>query len=646
MTMRPEDLLDVAVVGEPRLSPDGTQVLYVVTQMNPATDGYAGELWSVPTAGGPPHRLFASDARVRRPVWAPDSRRVAFIGDLGSGPQVTVLDVDTRATRQPTRAGAVTDLCWSPDGRHIAYCAEAPQGKAATPRIRAYSRIPIHYDGMGLLEDEGPALYTIPAEVGEPELLAGGPYTHAAPSYSPGGRWLACARLEHYNTFRRGGGQVWLIPAAGGPGRAVAGGVGFHQGLALAWCRDSRRLVYVSSHMMMTGRTPELLLADVEGTAPVSLTAQFDRFVGHGPGSHSDLRFGAGPVPLAADRRFAYFCAGDGGDMPVFRVPLAGGPVEPVTPRGWRLCVAEFSLGPGGQLAYTAMDDRTPDQIFCLDPGAEPRRLTAIGEAFWVDVPRPTMERFTVSGGGGFTAEGWICRPPARAEPAPAILHIHGGPHLQFGYTLDFRQTLWVAAGWALILLNPPGSIGYGHAFAAAVRGDWGGIDYPYQMAAVDHCVAQGWVRPDRLAVTGTSYGGFMTYTVLTRTDRFRCAIVENGVSNLYTLTLTSDNGTVPLYLGSAAPWEDPMGYLQRSPVHHADRIRTPVLIQHAEGDCRVTVDQAVQMFTALQHLGREVVFVRYPHDPHFFSLMGRPSNRLELMRRQFDWFRRHLNAS
>jgi dipeptidyl aminopeptidase/acylaminoacyl peptidase len=387
------------------------------------------------------------------------------------------------------------------------------------------------------------------------------------------------------------------------------------------------------------------MLASVDGTAPVSLTAQFDRFVGHGPGSHCDLRFGAGPVPVAADERCAYFCAGDGGDMPVFRVPLAGGPVEPVTPRGRRLCVAEFSLGPAGRLAYTAMDDRTPDEVFCLDPGGEPRRLTATSEAFWDGVPRPTMESFTVSGAGGFTAEGWICRPPARAEPAPAILHIHGGPHLQFGHTLDFRHTLWANAGWAVVLLNPPGSIGCGHAFATAVRGDWGGIDYPYQMAAVDRCIAEGWVRPDRLAVTGTSYGGFMTYTMLTRTERFRCAIVENGVSNLYTQALTSDNGTVPLYLGGKAPWEEPMEYLQRSPVHHAHRIRTPLLIQHAEGDCRVTIDQAAQMFTALKHLGTEVVFVRYPHDPHFFSLMGRPSNRLELLRRQLDWFRRYLDV-
>jgi dipeptidyl aminopeptidase/acylaminoacyl peptidase len=256
------------------------------------------------------------------------------------------------------------------------------------------------------------------------------------------------------------------------------------------------------------------------------------------------------------------------------------------------------------------------------------------------------MERFTLPGRHGLDAEGWICRPVGRPGPVPAVLHIHGGPHLQFGYTLDFRHTLWLLAGWAVVLVNPPGSSGYGHAFAAALRGDWGGIDHPYQMAALDHCAGQGWVRADRLAVTGTSYGGFMTYTMLSRTDRFRCAIVENGVSNLYTQALTSDNGTNLLHQGGPAPWDAPLDYLGRSPIHHVARIRTPLLIQHAEGDGRVTIDQAEQMFAALRYLDREVELVRYPHDSHFFSVMGRPSNRVELMRRQLDWFHRHLDAA
>ncbi len=165
-------------------------------------------------------------------------------------------------------------------------------------------------------------------------------------------------------------------------------------------------------------------------------------------------------------------------------------------------------------------------------------------------------------------------------------------------------------------------------------------------MAALDHCAERGWIRADRLAVTGTSYGGFMTYTMLSRTERFRCAIVENGVSNLYTQALTSDNGANLLAQGGATPWNEPLEFLARSPIHHVARIRTPVLIQHAEGDGRVTIDQAEQMFTALRHLGREAVLARYPHDSHFFSLMGRPSNRVELMRRQLDWFRRYLDPA
>ena len=119
------------------------------------------------------------------------------------------------------------------------------------------------------------------------------------------------------------------------------------------------------------------------------------------------------------------------------------------------------------------------------------------------------MERFTLPRRDGLETEGWISRPPTRAGPCRR-LRIHGGPHLQFGYT-RLPPPLWLHAGWAVVFINPPGSSGYGHAFAAALRGDWGGIDYPYQMAALEHCAERGSIRPDRLAVTGTSYGGFMT---------------------------------------------------------------------------------------------------------------------------------------
>ena len=94
---------------------------------------------------------------------------------------------------------------------------------------------------------------------------------------------------------------------------------------------------------------------------------------------------------------------------------------------------------------------------------------------------------------------------------------------------------------------------------------------------------------------------------------------------------------------GGPAPWEAPLEYLARPPIHHAGRIRTPLLIQHAEDDGRVTIDQSEQRFTALRHFGQQVSVVRYPHDPHFFSVMGRPSNRIELVRRQLAWFARHF---
>ena len=119
------------------------------------------------------------------------------------------------------------------------------------------------------------------------------------------------------------------------------------------------------------------------------------------------------------------------------------------------------------------MDDMHADQVFASTPAGRRAGSRRSARRYWRRVSRVPMERFTLPLREGLEAEGWICRPPDQRGPVPAILHIHGGPHLQFGYTLDFRHTLWASAGWAVVFINPPGSSGYGHAFAAALRGDW-----------------------------------------------------------------------------------------------------------------------------------------------------------------------------
>ena len=136
-----------------------------------------------------------------------------------------------------------------------------------------------------------------------------------------------------------------------------------------------------------------------------------------------------------------------------------------------------------------------------------------------------------------------IARRGSRGERISLVLEIHGGPRAMFGHSFFFETQLLAARGWAVLYTNPRGGVGYGEAFCLALRGDWGGVDFRDVMAGVDHILAQGWADPDRLAVTGGSYGGYLTNWIVTQIDRFRVAASDCGTSNRYSHYGGSDIG-------------------------------------------------------------------------------------------------------
>ncbi len=207
-----------------------------------------------------------------------------------------------------------------------------------------------------------------------------------------------------------------------------------------------------------------------------------------------------------------------------------------------------------------------------------------------------------------------------------------------------FYAYVLAARGWAVLALNPHGSGSYGRAFAHAIRGRWGEHDLPEQLAAVDALVGEGVADPERLAVAGYSYGGYMTAWTIGHTDRFRAAVVGAPVTNLESFHGTSDIG---LWFGSFEMGGDLVGhratYRRLSPVHAADRVTTPTLILHGEADDRCPIGQGEEFFAALVAAGKAPAeLVRYPGQSHLFPGTGRPSHRVDFNRRVVEWVERH----
>jgi dipeptidyl aminopeptidase/acylaminoacyl peptidase len=233
-------------------------------------------------------------------------------------------------------------------------------------------------------------------------------------------------------------------------------------------------------------------------------------------------------------------------------------------------------------------------------------------------------ELVTWKGADGWDMEGLLVRPAGdtKGGPVPLALNVHGGPAGTHSNAFTPSPRLWgwplfAQAGYAVFFPNPRGSGGYGEAFRAANVRDWGVKDYEDLMAGVDALVARGIADPDRLAVNGWSYGGFMTSTIVTRTDRFRSAIVGAAVTDLASFTGTTDiPGFARSYFRSW-PWEDPAVYVDRSALFHAGRVRTPSLVVHGEKDDRVPVSQGWELYNALLAVGVPTDLLILPRQPH-----------------------------
>jgi len=284
--------------------------------------------------------------------------------------------------------------------------------------------------------------------------------------------------------------------------------------------------------------------------------------------------------------------------------------------------------------------------VTALD-GTGERTISHQNREWLAQVELGSTEIVSAAGPGKQAIEGWLTRPPSAVgatAAAPLIVAVHGGPHYSVGLRFSFETHRLAALGHAVLNTDPRGSLGYGETFGRAVVGDWGGVDLADVLALTDAASGASGIDPDRLAITGVSYGGYLTLWAISQDDRFRAAISENGISDLFAAFGTSeDAGLWWLAEMTHAPWERPMDWVDRSAVRFADRITTPLLLIHAELDQNVSITQSEQMYAALRSLGRPVEFVRVPGEGHLMDLVGTARFRVARMERIAEFLARHL---
>jgi dipeptidyl aminopeptidase/acylaminoacyl peptidase len=228
----------------------------------------------------------------------------------------------------------------------------------------------------------------------------------------------------------------------------------------------------------------------------------------------------------------------------------------------------------------------------------------------------------------------------------PSIMEIHGGPFTQYGYTFMHEFNYLAGQGYVVYFCNPRGSQCYGEAHSRAIENNWGTADYDDLMAWADYMVAQPFIDPDRMGVTGGSYGGYMTGWIIGHTDRFRAAVAQRVVSNLVSMWGSSDfNWDFQNEFGGRPPWENLANYWRQSPMAHIGRATTPTLVIHSEQDMRCDIEQGLQLYVALKYLGVDSELVLFPDESHGLSRDGRTDRRIVRLEHIARWFNTYLKA-
>jgi dipeptidyl aminopeptidase/acylaminoacyl peptidase len=636
-----DTFMDMETVSNAAISPDGTQIVFSRGWVDKLKDQARSNIWIVDTAGTRLRELTRGSWRDSAPVWSPDGSRIAFLSDRDGTTQIHVLFAATGELAQLTHVDKTpAGLTWSPDGRQLAFTMTVPDDDPLLPvqlpkRPRGaewakgatiVDRLAWARDGEGPVEPGYTHVFTLDATTGgTPRQVTDGKFNHNNPEWSADGQAIFVSGIRKPDAeYLDNDSEVYAVDLKSLAVTPLTDREGPDANPAAS--PDGRWIAY-------TGYD------DKRFTSHVSNLYLMDRAGGSKRMWAGALNDSPSNVTWASDGSGVYYLVRELGGTSLYFAPLNG---ERRKLGGGTQVFNGLSIAKNGQAATVRSTPLEPVHLVTFD-AAHPTAAKKL-----VDVNADVLDRRALGqveemwfeSKDGLKVQGWLVK-PAGFEPGkkyPMVLWIHGGPWSMYDVGFSWSYQNFASLGYAVLYTNPRGSTGYGQDFVNGIQYSYPGKDYDDLMAGVDAALAKGFIDEKNLFVCGGSGGGVLTAWIVGHTDRFAAAVSMRPVINWHSFVGTTD-GPAWYRQFQKRPWEDPMEYAVRSPLHYVANVTTPTMVMTGEADLRTPMRQSEEFYRALKLLKKETLLVRMPDEFHGWR---RPSHQLLQQLYLLAWFEKH----